>query len=428
MTSLRFKRLATAVASGLLLTGLSLAGAASSQSKAPTPAQQKEIDTAREDLQRAAKRVAELSSRYGAQGVDLAHAPSARPVIGVLFAPDSRGGVRIAGVTPDGAGAAAGLKSGDRLLRIGDKIIEGDSAEVRVENARRMLQNIDVNTAVKLRYARGDRETAVEVKPKVDSRIMVFSGDGAMMHPGGNVIVRRLDNGVINVEADRLDLETLRDDHPLTGTDAPHVLVFSDHHLQEDDVGQPRVEKRVIRIDCKGDQNACREQAKEQMRLRSPIDTGSSQGIQTHVFRFDCKPGEACKGQERLADAFRWNGLNLASLDAQLGRYFGTDKGVLVLSTGAALGQLQAGDVIQRVDGKAVDSPRAVMDTLRDKPEDSMVAVDFLRDRKTGNTQIKVPKAMLFPPMPPMPPAPPAPPRPPQPPAPPSPPPPPRVS
>lgn len=428
MTSPRFKRLATAVASGLLLTGLSLAGAASSQSKAPTPAQQKEIDAAREDLQRAAKRVAELSSRYGAQGVDLAHALSARPVIGVLFTPDSRGGVRIAGVTPDGAGAAAGLKSGDRLLRIGDKIIEGDSAEVRVENARRMLQNIDVNTAVKLRYARGDRETAVEVKPKVDSRIMVFSGDGAMMRPGGNVIVRRLDNGVIDIDTDRMDIETLRHNHPLNDADAPRVFVFSDHHLQEDDAGQPRVEKRVVRIDCKGDQEACRKQAQEDIRLRSPIDTGGSQGMQTHVFRFDCKPGETCMGQERLADAFRWNGLNLASLDAQLGRYFGTDKGVLVLSTGAVLGQLQAGDVMQRVDGKAVDSPRAVMDMLRDKSEDSMVAVDYLRDRKTGSTQINVPKAMLFPPMPPMPPMPPAPPKPPEPPAPPAPPPPPRAN
>ena len=118
--------------------------------------------------------------------------------------------------------------------------------------------------------------------------------------------------------------------------------------------------------------------------------------------------------QERLADAFRWNGLNLASLDAQLGRYFGTDRGVPVLSTGAALRQLQAGDVILRVDGKAVDSPRAVMETLRDKPEDSTVPVDYLRDRNTGSAQIKVPKAMLFPPMPPVPPKPPTPPTPPR--------------
>ena len=118
----------------------------------------------------------------------------------------------------------------------------------------------------------------------------------------------------------------------------------------------------------------------------------------------------------QIRDAFRWNGLNLASLDAQLGRYFGTDKGVLVLSTGAALGQLQAGDVIQRVDGKPVDTPRAVMDALRDKPADSTVTIDYLRDRKSGSTPLKVPKAVAFPPIPPIPPIPPMPPAPPHPP------------
>ena len=44
-----------------------------------------------------------------------------------------------------------------------------------------------------------------------------------------------------------------------------------------------------------------------------------------------------------LAEAFRWNGLNLASVDAKLGRYFGTDRGVLVLSSGPDLAGLQAG-------------------------------------------------------------------------------------
>ncbi len=423
MTSLRSNLLAAAIASGLLFAGLSVTGSALSQSSAPTPAQRKELEAAREDLQRAAKRVAELSGRYGGQGVDFAHAIAARPLIGVLFAPDSDGGVRIAGITPDGAGAAAGLKTGDRLLRIDNKTIEGNAPDARVENARRMLQSIDENTAVVLRYARGDRETEVAVKPTMDRRIMVFGGDGKMMRLDGNASVRPSNSGNIEIETDRIDLQTLRDGHPLSGGDTPRVFVFSDNHAMDGEDGGTRVDRRVIRIDCKGDRDACRRQAEEQVKQRLPIDTGRPLSTQTHVFRFDCStPGEDCGSQQRLSEAFRWNGLNLASLDAQLGRYFGTDNGVLVLSSGATLRQLQAGDVIQRMDGKAVNSPRTVMDTLRDKPEDSMVAVDYLRDRKTGNTQIKVPKAMLFPPMPPMPPAPPAPPRPPQPPAPPAPP------
>ncbi len=333
-----------------------------------------------------------------------------KPVIGVLFAPDPGGGVRIAGVTPDGAGAAAGLKSGDRLLRIGGKTIEGNSPEARVENARRMLQDIDEKTAVKLRYARGDRETEIDVTPRLDSRIMVFSGDGTMMRPDGNVIVRRIDRNT-DISADTINVEVRGAGPARAGQDTPQVFVFTDRDTQAGTDGQTLVDTHVIRIDCKGDQEECREQA--QQRMIPSFETGDPQRMQTHVFRFDCKPGEDCSGQQRLSEAFRWNGLNLASVDAQLGRYFGTDKGVLVLSTGAALGLLQAGDVIQRVDGRSVQTPRAVMDALRDKPADSTVAVDYLRDRKSASTQIKVPKAMPFPQMPPMPPALPAPPAPP---------------
>ncbi len=343
-----------------------------------------------------------------------------KPVLGVLFAPDAGGGVRIAGVTPDGAAAVAGIKNGDRLLRIDGKTIEGDSPEVRVENARRQLQSIDENTSVKLVYARGDRETEVALKPRLDSRIMVISGDGRMMRPDGNVVVRRLEDGDIDIEADRLDAESL-DGARFPGMgDAPHVFVFRSDEGQSGAHGAPRIDKRVIRIDCKGDQEACQKQAHEQM-MHAPIgiDDAGMKGphdMQTHVFRFDCKPGEACQGQQRLAEAFRWNGLNLASVDASLGRYFGTSAGVLVLSSGPSLGQLQAGDVIQRVDGKTVTTPRAVMDALRDKPADSVVAIEYLRDRKAGSAQLKVPEAMVFPAMPPMPPAPPAPPAPPRPP------------
>lgn len=111
----------------------------------------------------------------------------------------------------------------------------------------------------------------------------------------------------------------------------------------------------------------------------------------------------------RLLSAFRWNGLNLASVDADLGHYFGTDRGVLVLSSGE-LEQLRAGDVIQRVDGKAVSSPRDVMDTLRKKSDGDTASIDYLRDRKSGQARITIPKAMAWPPAPPAPPASPAPP------------------
>ena len=133
--------------------------------------------------------------------------------------------------------------------------------------------------------------------------------------------------------------------------------------------------------------------------------------VRNELIRLDCEDDDSDCRMPLLSEAFRWNGLNLATVDAQLGRYFGTDRGVLVLSTGPELSGLQTGDVIQRIAGKPVNSPREAMAALRDKPADSRVAVTYLRDRKSATTQITVPRtAMLRIPRPPAPPAPPAPP------------------
>lgn len=124
----------------------------------------------------------------------------------------------------------------------------------------------------------------------------------------------------------------------------------------------------------------------------------------------NCAPGDDDCGLPALFQAFRWQGLNLASLDPSLGRYFGSDKGVLVLSNGPDLKGLQPGDVIRRIGGSAVDSPREVMQALRDKDAGSRVQLDVLRDRKPLGLTVTVPKSRPLPFMAPPPPAPPAPP------------------
>jgi membrane-associated protease RseP (regulator of RpoE activity) len=329
-----------------------------------------------------------------------------KPVIGVVLAPDPQGGVRITGVTPDGPAAKAGIRSGDRLLRIDGKAIAGATPEARIETARELLRAGKPDTPVKLVYARGDRETEISVTPVVDSRVMVFAGDGQMLRPGRRVIVRRhgedttadAADGARDVEVIMIGADGEHDGHviagPGGGDHGVHVIT-----------GPGDGQRKVIRIECKPGEQDCEKRVQVELdRAGTALPGGAidldidvagdvDRALQhLQVMRFDCKPGEACNGPMRLAEAFRWNGLNLASVDAQLGRYFGTDKGVLVLSAGPVLGELQAGDVIQRVDGKPVETPRAVMDALRDKPADSTVPVDYLRDRKPGTVRIKVPK------------------------------------
>jgi hypothetical protein len=399
MSVFRPRPLAAVIAS-TLIAGLGLIGAAHSRDgDGPTPEQRRELEAARADLERAAKRLAELGRLYGSfePGLPGAAFPlpgmpfERRPLIGVLLAPDAQGGVRIAGVTPGGAAAEAGLRSGDRLLRIGGKAIAGATPEARVDAARALLQGANEKTPVELIYARDGREAKVAVTPKLDDRIMIFAGDGQMMRPGAQVVVRRV--------GDREEVE-------IDGVPAQPGLAWKNGSATPRAIVAPGAgQRRIVRIECRDGDKDCTEtvtdgQPMPGMAMAFDLNAEAIAGDalrEVRMLRLDCKPGEACDGPVRLAEAFRWNGLNLASVDAQLGRYFGTDKGVLVLSTGPSLGELQAGDVIQRVDGKAVDTPRAVMNALREKPADSAVSVDYLRDRRSASTRLQVPKAMPLP-------------------------------
>ena len=134
-----------------------------------------------------------------------------------------------------------------------------------------------------------------------------------------------------------------------------------------------------------------------------------------------CARGDDECATPALFEAFRWQGLNLAAIDADLGRYFGTRQGVLVLSGGFK--GLRSGDVIQKVGDTAVGSPREVMRALRKHGVGASLPVLVLRERKPVVVTITVPEAKALPflptaPVPPMPPVPPVAPVPPAPPVP----------
>ena len=126
-------------------------------------------------------------------------------------------------------------------------------------------------------------------------------------------------------------------------------------------------------------------------------------------------------GMRELRLLTPWWGLNLAALNPDLGGYFGTDQGVLVLSADAdAYKGLKSGDVLQEVGGHAVKRPEDALRLLRDAPAGSEVKMQVLRQRKPVTLSVKAPEfkgIFVPPPPPPMPPAPPDMPAPPAPPA-----------
>jgi PDZ domain-containing protein len=83
--------------------------------------------------------------------------------------------------------------------------------------------------------------------------------------------------------------------------------------------------------------------------------------------------------------------LELAPLNSDLGRYFGTDEGVLVISApkDSAL-RLRGGDVVLTVDGRAPSSPAHLLRILRSYETGETFKLDIMRNRKRETVTARI--------------------------------------
>jgi hypothetical protein len=89
----------------------------------------------------------------------------------------------------------------------------------------------------------------------------------------------------------------------------------------------------------------------------------------------------------------RWADIELVRLNEDLGRYFGTSEGLLVISPpdNDEL-DLQAGDVILGIDGREPHSPSRAMRILRSYEEGETINIEIMRDRKSMTISYVVPE------------------------------------
>lgn len=353
-----------------LLLALPLAQAAD-----PAPAAPAERTAAREELAELRAQIAELSRRMADLSVELGDVgPRAyafryvtdpdRAVIGVVLAAEERG-ARIEALTPDSPAERAGMRSGDVITAIDGKPLAGKDARAKLDEARERLASLKDGHEVRIAYERGG-------KPGKELRIAAQRRTAQ-----GWPLLIADDDGVRHIEINREVRESMAQ--------------------AREGMAQARVEMRRAQTEAARAGADARRALSDAERAR--VEAGLAGLARLEALR-DIRPG--------------WN-LNLTSLNTELGRYFGTDEGVLVLSAGSeAFAGLEAGDVIRKVDGRAVTRPEDALRALRDQPTGSEVSLDVLRQRKALALKVKVPEyKSIFrigrsAPLPPEPPSPPS--------------------
>ena len=87
-----------------------------------------------------------------------------------------------------------------------------------------------------------------------------------------------------------------------------------------------------------------------------------------------------------------WGNLELVELTEGLGRYFGTDSGLLVISAPKSNDfKLQEGDVIESIDGREPSSVKHCMRILGSYEPGEKVVLNIMRDKKRQTIEVEVP-------------------------------------
>lgn len=179
MNTTRRYRGALAIGRSLLLC-LALLGAVSVvHAGAPEPPEPPEamaerelearLDEARRKLDDAARQLAELNRKKYSK-----HSSKPRKaMLGILIEDEGRrGGIRLSGITPGGGAAAAGLKTGDRLVEV-NGVDLGTKGRSPLGNLTETMNSVTPGETVSVRYERDKKVQAAKIKTREHQRDMM---------------------------------------------------------------------------------------------------------------------------------------------------------------------------------------------------------------------------------------------------------------
>lgn len=343
-----------------------------------------ELREANDQLREITRRIAVLSAQLGEADRERTYAfrylgSPDRAMIGVVLGA-SADGVVLSAVTPGGPAEKAGLRAGDRIVAVNGKRLDAAAAgrplsdaigaeadEARVDAARAAIGELKAGDKVRLDVVRDGKtlnyEVAAERRESWNWPMLAGGMPGVAPHAEIDIEIPNIE---VIVEDARMDAEMARE-HAQIAREAAEGARWTAQVAQGDA------------------ERAMRDAVRESRRVM--------------VFR--------------NGDLFD---LKLAPLNAELGRYFGSNEGVLVLDKAEGnLPQIRRGDVILSVGGDRTESTSDVVRALARRQSGENVNVEVMRDRKRQVLVVAVPEKndIFIPlpamaPLPPMPPTPPA--------------------
>lgn len=309
-------------------------------------AERAEVSRARAELSRAHRELREASREVAQAHRALSHSSrdieintetnlGDRAVIGVVLGRPTENGVELIGVSPDGPAERAGLQPGDVLESIRGEDLTGD------EDSR--------HSVIQVMREVSDGEELLVIANR-DGQSLEFRVTAEQREPRGWHSVLRIEEVIEVPEIDEVALAAEIAELSARIEATSNVFVHSDgEHVQEWEITQFS-------------------------------DIGSQAMSEANVW-FD------------LPQA---HGLELVSINAGLGAYFETDRGVLVIRARENNAyQLASGDVILSVDSTDVNSPSDLIRALRDVEPGGAITIEIKRDRKSRSLSVTVPENRL---------------------------------
>ncbi len=301
---------------------------------------QRELQRAHENLRRASREVARVHrdiNRPAPRVVEYRFSSddTDRAVIGVILGGDTNNGVKVLGVSPDGPAERAGLAPGDVIIAVMDQPLAGGGTSPQ-QLLTESVKDIEVGDEIAVTVLRDGEERQFELVASKREPLTWHSWSQLRTAPvdseTAQVLIERIEAPEINGEEMGAQMQVLRER-------------FSD-----------------------GDWDFEFEEFSD---FGDAVISGTNIWFGMPLTR----------------------GLKMTGLEPGLGRYFDSDRGVLVLEANEDNGlQLQPGDVILRVGDTSVERPSDVMRALREVETGKPLAIAIKRDRREQTLEITLPE------------------------------------